>query len=153
MIYFLLVFVIKYVYIKTPTSVISTHKFRDSQPTTSLALFKIHESIKPMIPGSAANALSANLPNNCNRAFNLFFIHSLTPPPFLSPLAFLDVVVVVVDTVGLPNKASIKTPIAIPTAVNIDTIIIPCSLKRGLILSPRVPVSLSKNLVIDSLIR
>ena len=31
-------------------------------------------------------------------------------------------------------------------------IVIPCSLKRVLILSPSVPVSLSKNLVIDSLI-
>ena len=86
-----------------------------------------------MIPGSAANVFSANLPNNCDRAFNLFFIYSLALPPFLSPLSLPDVVVVV-DTVGSPNKASIKTPIAIPTAVNMDTIIIPCSSKRALIL-------------------
>ena len=50
--------------------VISAHKFWDSQPTTSLALFNIHESIELIIPGSDANALSANLPNNCDRAFN-----------------------------------------------------------------------------------
>ena len=55
------------------------------QPSTSFALFKIHESIEPMIPGRAGNALSANLPNNCDKAFNLFFTHSLAPPPFLSP--------------------------------------------------------------------
>ena len=83
MTYPLLVFVMKYVQIKTPTPVMRAHKFWDSQPTqptTSLALFKIHESIEPMIPGSDANALSANLPNSCDRAFNLFFIHSLAPP-------------------------------------------------------------------------
>ena len=48
-----------------------------------------------------------------------------------------------------PNKASIKTPMAIPTAVNIDTIVIPCSLKSVLTLLPRVHFSLSKNVVID----
>ena len=98
-----------------------------------------------MIPGSDANALSANFTGSCDRAFNLFFIHSLAPPLLVLP----DVVV---HTVELPNKASIKTPIAIPTAVSIDTIVIPCSLKRVLILSPSVPVSLSKNFVIDYLI-
>ena len=92
-----------------------------------------------MIPVSAANALSANLPNNCDKAFNFFFIHSLAPPPFLpSPLVLPDVVVVA-DTVGPPNKASIKTSMVIPTAVNIDNMVIPCSLKRFLDLSPSVP--------------
>ena len=64
-----------------------------------------------MIPGSDANALSANLPNNCDRAFNLFFIHSLAPS-FLSPPLVLCDVLVVVDTLGPPNRASIRTPIA-----------------------------------------
>ena len=104
-----------------------------------------------MIPGSAAKALSATLPNNCDKAFHLFFIHSLAPPLLVLPDVVV-VVVVVVDTVGPPNKASIKNPMAIPTAVNMDTIVTPCSLKRVLILSPSVPVSLSKNFVIDSLI-
>ena len=103
-----------------------------------------------MIPGSDANALSADLPSSCDRAFNLFFIHFLAPPPFPSPLFVLPDVVV--DTVELPNKASIRTPMATPMAVNIDTIVIPCSLKRVLILSQSVLVSLSKNFVIDSLI-
>ena len=103
-----------------------------------------------MIPGSDANALSANLPKSCDRAFSLFFIHFLAPP-------FLSFVVVLcgvgVDVVlGPPNKASIRTPIVIPRAVNMDAIVIPCSLKRVLILSPSVPVSLSKNFMIDSLI-
>ena len=95
-----------------------------------------------MIPGSDANALSANFPSSCNKAFNLLFIYSIAPPLLSLVVVLCDVVV---DTVGLPNKASIKTPIAIPTAVNMDTIVTPCSLKRVLILSPSVPVSLSKN--------
>ena len=103
-----------------------------------------------MFPGRAANALSANLPNNCDKAFNLFFIHSQAPPPFQWPPLLLPDIVV--DTVGPPNKDSIKNPTAIPTAINIDTIVIPCSLKRVLILSPSVLVSLSKNFVIDPLI-
>ena len=102
-----------------------------------------------MIPGSDADALYANLPNNCDRAFNLFFIHSLAPP-------FLSLVVVLydvgVEVIGPPNRASIRTPRVIPKAVKIETIVIPCSLKRVLILSPRVPVSLSKNFMIESLI-
>ena len=56
------------------------------------------------------------------------------------------------DALGPPNRASIRTPIAIPTAVNMDTIVVLCSLKRVHILSPSVPVSLSKNFMIDSLI-
>ena len=102
-----------------------------------------------MIPGSDANALSANLPNSCERAFNLFFIHSLNPSFLSPPLVPPDLGA---DALGDPNRASIRTPIVIPMAVNMDTIVIPCSLKRVLILSPSVPVSLSKNLVIDSLI-
>ena len=75
-----------------------------------------------MIPNKDANALSANLPSSHDRAFNLFFIHSLAPlvPPD----------VVVVGTLGPPSRASIRTPIAIPMAVNMDTIVLPCSLKR-----------------------
>ena len=76
----------KYVYIKTPTPVMSAHKLLDNQPTTSLALFKIHEIIEPMIPGRAAPAFAANFPSREISAFNLFFIHSLAPP-FLSPSA------------------------------------------------------------------
>ena len=81
MIYFLFAFVIKYAYIKTPTPVISAHKFRDNQPTTSFALFKTHEIIEPMIPGRAANSLSISLLNNHDTAFNCFFTHSLASPP------------------------------------------------------------------------
>ena len=62
-----------------------------------------------MIPGSDANALSANLPNSCDRAFNLFFIHSLAPPFLPKPLVPPGVGV---NALGPPNRASIRTPIA-----------------------------------------
>ena len=91
-----------------------------------------------MIPGSDANAFSANFPSSCDRAFNLFFIHSLAPS-FLSLVVVLCIVGVDV-VLGAPNRASIRTPIVIPKVVKIETIVIPCSLKRVLILSPRVPV-------------
>ena len=76
-----------------------------------------------MIPGSDANALSANLPNNCDRAFNLFFIHSLAPP-------FLSLVVVLCDVgvdvvLGAPNRASIRLQESSPEQL-------PCSLKGSL---------------------
>ena len=68
-----------------------------------------------MIPGSDDNALSANLPNSCDRAFNLFFIHSLAPP-------FLSFVVVLcdvgADALGPPNRASIRTPIVMPMSTS-----------------------------------
>ena len=79
-----------------------------------------------------------------------FLIHSLAQPFLSPPLVPPDVGVAVV--LGPPKRASIRTPIVIPTAVNMDTIVIPCSLKRVPILSPSVPVYLSKNFVIDSLI-
>ena len=106
-----------------------------------------------MIPGSDANALSANLPNNCDRAFNLFSIHSLAPPLTFGYLSLAVVLCDVgVDSQEPPNRASIRIPRAIPKAVKIEMMVIPCSLKRVLILSPSVPVSLSKNFMIDSLI-
>ena len=149
MTYLLLVFCHEICVFKTTMPVMSTHKFWNSHPIASFALFKSHEIIEPMIPGKDANALSANLPSSCNRAFSLFFIHSLAPLLFPSPLLVLPDVV---GTLGPPSRASIRTPMAIPMAVNMDTIVIPCSLKRVRIHSPSVPVSLSKNFVIDSLI-
>ena len=79
---------------------------------TSLALFNIHEIIEPIIPGNDANALSANLPNSCDRAFNLFFIHSLAPPFFSFVVVLCNAGVDVV--LGPPNRASIRTPMVIP---------------------------------------
>ena len=104
--------------------------------------------IEPIILGNNANALTANLPNDCDRAFNLFFIHSLASP-------FLSLVVVLydvgVDVLGPPNKASIRTPRVIPKAVKIETIVIPCSLK-GSLFSHQVYLFFVQEFNIDSLI-
>ena len=90
-----------------------------------------------MIPGKDANTLSANLPSSCNMAFNLFFMHSLAPP-FLSLVVVLSDVVL--NALGPPSRVPIKPPRVIPKAVKTEMIVIPCSLKRVLILSPRDPV-------------
>ena len=148
--YPLLVFVIKYVYIKTPTPVMSAHKLLDNQPTTSFAWFSNQATTDPMILGRAAPAFAANFPSRELSAFNLFFIHSLAPPFLSFVVVLFDVGVDVV--LGPPNRASIRTPRVIPKAVKIDTIVTPCSLNSVLILSPSVPISLSKNFVIDPLI-
>ena len=91
----------KYVYIKTPTPVMSAHKLLDNQPTTSFAWFSNQATIDPMIPGRAAPAFAANFPSRELSAFNLFFIHSLAPP-------FLSLVVVLcgvgVDVLEPPSE-------------------------------------------------
>ena len=69
MTYPLFVFVMKYVYIKTPTPVMSAHKLLDNQPTTSFARFSNQATIDPMIPGRAAPSFVANLPNSCDKSF------------------------------------------------------------------------------------
>ena len=96
-----------------------------------------------MIPGSDANALCASLPNSCDRAFNLFFIHSLAPP-------FLSLVVVLCDVgvnvvLGPPSRASIRTPRVIPKAVKIEMMVIPCSNRNdGSLFLKKGPYSLTK---------
>ena len=97
----------KYLYIKTPTPVMSAHKLLDNQPTTSFAQFSNQATIDPMIPGRAAPAFAANFPSRELSAFNLSFIHSLTSP-FLSLLVVLCDVGV--DVLEPPSRASIRTP-------------------------------------------
>ena len=78
----------------------------------------------------------------------IYFYPLSTPITFPITTTGIPDIVVVVETLGPTNKASIKTPTALPTAVNIDTIVTTCSFKWVLIFSPRVPVSLSENIVI-----
>ena len=120
------------------------HRFCDTQPTTSSALLRIELIIPPMIPGNASAALIPNRPNRDAKALSLFLIHSFKPfsslgggPP---------------DAAAPPpgNNASTSTPMAIPIAVSIEAIVIPCSLNRVRILSPN-QVSLSNTLAIVSL--
>ena len=114
------------------------HRFCDTQPTTSLALLSIQLIILPMIPGRASAVLNPNRPNRDAKALSLFLIHSFKP--------FLSLGGGPPDVAAAPpppgNNASTSTPMAIPIAVSMETIIIPCSLNRVLIFSPN-EVSLS----------
>ena len=123
------------------------HKFCDTQPTTSLALLSIQLIMPPMIPGNASAALIPNQPNSNAKALSLDLIHSFrlasslgggSPPP---------------DATAPPppgNNASMSTPMAIPIAVSMEAIVIPCSLNRVRIFSAN-EVLLSKTLAIVSL--
>ena len=97
-----------------------------------------------MIPGNASAALIPNQPNSDTNALSLNLIHSFrvasssrgSPPP---------------DVAAPPgNNASTSTPMAIPIAVSMEAIVIPCSLNRVWIFSAN-EVSLSNTLAIVSL--
>ena len=87
-----------------------------------------------MIPGRASAALIPNQPNRDANALSLFLIHSFEPFSSLgggSPPP--DVAVP-----PLPgNNASTSTPMAIPIAVSMEAIVIPCSLTRVRIFSAK----------------
>ena len=124
------------------------HRFCGNQPTTSLALLSIQLIIAPMMQGNASAALIPNRPNRDVKALSLFLIHSFKPfsslgggsPPPLDAVA----------APPLPgNNASISTPMAIPIAVSMEAIVIPCSINRVLFFSAN-EVFLSKTLAIVS---
>ena len=99
-----------------------------------------------MIPGNASAAFIPNRPNRDASALSLFLIHPFKPFSSLGggspPLR---------DDVAAPpgNNASTSTPMAIPIAVSMEAIVIPCSLNRVLIFSTN-EVSLSNTLAIVS---
>ena len=124
------------------------HRFCDTQPTTSFTLLRIQLIIPPMIPGKASAAFKPNFPSSNAKALSLFLTHSFrpfsslgggspSPPPQIAP-----------PPPG--NNTSTSTPMAIPIAMSMEAIVIPCSLKRVLIFSPN-EVSLSNTLAIISL--
>ena len=113
----------------------------------SLALLRIQLIIPPMIPGRASAALIHNRPNRGASTLSLFLIYSFRPFSSLgggSPPP---------DAATPPppgNNASTSTPMAIPMAVSMEAIVIPCSLNRVRIILPN-EVSLSNTLAIVSL--
>ena len=119
------------------------HRFCDTQPTTSLALLSIQLIIPPIIPGTTSAALIPNQLNSDASALSLFLIHSFKP--------FLSLGGGPPDAAAAPpppgNNASTSTPMAIPIAVSMEAIVIPCSLNRVLIFSLD-EVSLSNTLAI-----
>ena len=101
------------------------------------------------MPGIASAPLIPNQPNSDAKALSLFLIHSFGPASSLkggSPPP--------PNAVATPpppgNNASMSTPMAIPIAVSMEAIVIPCSLNRVQIFSPK-EVSLSNTLAIVSL--
>ena len=115
----------------------------------SLALLGIQLIIPPMIPGNASAALIPNQPNSNAKALSLFLIHSFRPASSLvggSPPPS--------DATAAPpppgNNASTSTPMAIPIAMSMEAIVIPCSLNRVRIFLAK-EVSLSYTLAIVSL--
>ena len=100
-----------------------------------------------MIPG---NDSAAFIPNRLNRdasTLSLFLNHSF------KPFSSLGGGLPPPDAMLAPprgNNASTSTPMAIPIAVSMEAIEIPCSLNRVQIFSPN-EVSLSNTLVIVSL--
>ena len=104
------------------------HKFTARQVAVFPNVLKSQETIEPMIPGRAAAALPAKLARARPRAFRCFFKPLLSgglgagagvlPPP--------------------PVSASTRVEIAMPIAVRIDAIVIPCSRNRVRMLSANV---------------
>ena len=57
----------------------TAHKFCNTQPTTSFALWRIQLMIAPMIPGKASAAFTPNFPSSDAKALSLFLSHSFKP--------------------------------------------------------------------------
>ena len=125
------------------------HRFCDTQPTTSFALLRIQLIIPPMMPGNASAAFTPNFPSSDAKALSFDLTHSFKPfsslgggPP--------DAVAAPPPPLAPGNNSSTSTPMAIPIAVSMEAIVIPCSLNRVLIFSPN-EVSLSNTFAIVSL--
>ena len=100
------------------------------------------------MPGNASAALIPNRPNRDAKALSLFLIHPFKPFSSLGGGSPPPPDAVVAPSPS--NNASTSTPMAIPIAVSMEAIVIPCSLNRVLIFSPN-EVSLSNTLAIVSL--
>ena len=120
-------------------------RFCDTQPTTSLAPLRIQLILSPMMPGNTSAALIPNQPDSDAKALSLFPTHSFRPTSSLGGGSPPDAA-----APPPPGKnASTSTPMAIPIAMSMEAIVIPCSLNRVRIFSAN-EVSLSNTLAIVS---
>ena len=94
-----------------------------------------------MMPGNASTAFLPNLPNKLANALSLFLIHSFKPVSCLGRG---------LSAVPPPATVSTKTLMAIPIAIIMEAIVIPCSQKSILIILSN-EVSLYNTLAIVSL--
>ena len=109
---------------RVPTAMANIHKFSASQVAVFLNVPRSQETIEPKILGRAAAALPAKLARASPNACRCFFTHSFKPllsgglgagagalpPPLVS--------------------ASTRVEVAMPMAVRIDAMVIPCSQNR-----------------------
>ena len=102
------------------------HRFCYTQPTTSFALLRIQLIIPPMLPGNASAALIPNRPNRDAKALCFDLTHSFRP--FSSLGGGPPHAAVAPPPPG--NNVSTSTLMAIPIAVSMVAIVIPCSLNR-----------------------
>ena len=100
------------------------HKLSASQVAVFPSASRSQETIEPMMPGWAAAALPAKLARARPRACRCFFTHSLTPP-LSDGLGAGDGV----PPAPPPVRARTSVLIAMPIAVRMLTIVIPCSRK------------------------
>ena len=84
--------------------------------------------IPPMMPGNASAALIPNQLNSNAKALSLFLIHSFKPFSSLGGGSPPPDVAVPPPLLAPGNNASTSTPMAIPIAVSMEGILIPCSL-------------------------
>ena len=97
------------------------HKFSVSHEEAFPNVLKSQETMDLMIPGRAGAALPAKLARACPRACRSFFTH--TTPPFSDGPGVGD------GTGALPPPVSASTSveIAMPIAVRMLTMVMPCS--------------------------
>ena len=104
-----------------PTPMTKTHTLSASQVEAFPNVLRSQETIEPMISGRAAAALPAKLARARPRACRCFCTHSLTPS--------LSGGLGVGDGTGAlhpPVSASMSVEIAMPIAVRIDAMVMPC---------------------------
>ena len=104
----------------TISAVAKGHKCSASQTATEPTVLRSHETMAPIIPGSAMAAFSASTFSQSARVFSCFFTHSAAPPGVAlgagvtpPPSAFW-MASTMVDTIK-------------PNAVRIDAMVTPCS--------------------------
>ena len=100
------------------------HTLSASQVAAFPNVLRSQETMDPMIPGRDAAALPAKLARARLRACRCFFIHSLTPP-LSDGFGAGDGTGALSPTVS----ASTSVEIAMPIAVRIDAMVMPCSRK------------------------
>ena len=121
------------------------HKHSASHGAAFPSVPKSQETMDPMIPARAAAALPTNLARARPRACRCFFTHTLTSP-FSGGLGAGD------GTSGIlppPVSASTSADIAMPIAVRMLTIVIPCSRKSVRIRSASVSSSWRSRLMVS----